>query len=39
MKCGGGCNQNIGIYGQNYIEGNEQSYEGVAFTEGGMEVF
>jgi hypothetical protein len=33
-----GYNQNIGIYEQDYIEGSGQSYEGVVFTDGGMEV-
>lgn len=33
-----GYNQNIGIYEQDYIEGSGQSYEGIIFTDGGMEV-
>lgn len=33
-----GYNQNIGIYEQDYIEGSGQSYEGVVFTDGGIEV-
>ena len=33
-----GYNQNIGIYEQDYIEGSGQSYEGVVFTDSGMEV-
>lgn len=33
-----GYNQNIGIYEQDYIEGSGQSYEGIVFTDGGMEV-
>lgn len=33
-----GYNQNIGIYEQDYIDGSGQSYEGVIFTDGSMEV-
>ena len=33
-----GYNQMLGIYEQDYIEGSGQSYEGVVFTDGGMEV-
>ncbi len=33
-----GYNQNLGIYEQDYIEGSGQNYEGVVFTDGGMEV-
>lgn len=33
-----GYNQNIGIYDTDYINGSGQSYEGVAFTDGGMEI-
>lgn len=33
-----GYNQNIGIYDADYVSGNGQSYEGVVFTDGGMEV-
>ena len=33
-----GYNQNIGIYDTDYITGSGQSYEGVVFTDGGMEV-
>lgn len=33
-----GYNQNIGIYDADYINGSGQSYEGVVFTDGGMEV-
>jgi len=33
-----GYNQNIGIYDQDYLDGIGQSYEGVVFTDGGMEV-
>ncbi len=33
-----GYNQSIGIYEKDYIEGSGQSYEGVIFTDGGMEV-
>ena len=33
-----GFNQNLGIYEQDYIEGSGQSYEGIVFTDGGMEV-
>ena len=33
-----GYNQNIGIYEQDYIEGSGKSYDGVVFTDGGMEV-
>lgn len=33
-----GYNQNIGIYDTDYINGSGQSYEGVVFTDGGMEV-
>lgn len=35
---GYGYNQNLGIYEQDYLEGSDQSYEGVVFTDGGMEV-
>lgn len=33
-----GYNQSIGIYEKDYIEGSGQSYEGVIFTDGGVEV-
>ena len=33
-----GYNQNIGIYDTDYINGSGQSYEGVVFTDGGMEI-
>ena len=33
-----GYNQTIGIYEQDYIDGSGQSYEGIVFTDGGMEV-
>lgn len=33
-----GYNQNIGIYDADYVSGSGQSYEGVVFTDGGMEV-
>lgn len=33
-----GYNQNIGIYDIDYTNGSSQSYEGVVFTDGGMEV-
>ena len=33
-----GYNQNIGIYDGDYVNGSGQSYEGVVFTDGGMEV-
>lgn len=33
-----GYNQNLGIFEQDYIDGSGQSYEGVVFTDGGMEV-
>lgn len=33
-----GYNQNMGIYDQDYINGSGQSYEGVVFTDGDMEV-
>ena len=33
-----GYNQNIGIYDTDYITGSGQSYEGVVFTDGGMDV-
>jgi hypothetical protein len=33
-----GYNQNIGIYEQDYIDGSGRSYDGVVFTDGGMEV-
>ena len=33
-----GYNQNIGIYDVDYVSGSGQSYEGVVFTDGGMEV-
>jgi len=33
-----GYNQTLGIYEQDYMEGIGQSYEGVVFTDGGMEV-
>ncbi len=33
-----GYNQNIGIYDADYVNGSGQSYEGVVFTDGGMEV-
>ncbi len=33
-----GYNQNIGIYDADYVSGSGQSYEGVMFTDGGMEV-
>lgn len=33
-----GYNQNIGIYDTDYVNGYGQSYEGVVFTDGGMEV-
>lgn len=33
-----GYNQNIGIYDADYVSGSGQSYEGVIFTDGGMEV-
>ncbi|WP_324824837.1 C39 family peptidase [Sinanaerobacter sp. ZZT-01] len=33
-----GYNQMLGIYEQDYIEGSGQNYEGVVFTDGGMEV-
>ena len=33
-----GYNQNIGIYDTDYVNGSGQSYEGVVFTDGGMEV-
>ncbi len=38
MQINYGYNQNIGIYEQDYIEGSGQNYEGVVFTDGGMEV-
>ena len=33
-----GYNQTLGIYEQDYMEGSSQSYEGVVFSDGGMEV-
>ena len=33
-----GYNQSIGIFEKDYIEGSGQSYEGVIFTDGGVEV-
>lgn len=33
-----GFNQNIGIYEQDYVESNRQSYEGMIFIENGIEV-
>ena len=33
-----GYNQNIGIYDTDYVNGSGQSYEGMVFTDGGMEV-
>lgn len=33
-----GYNQNLGIFEQDYVSGSGQSYEGVMFTDGGMEV-
>lgn len=33
-----GYNQSIGIYEQDYIDGSGQSYDGIVFTDGGMEV-
>ena len=33
-----GYNQTLGIYEQDYIDGIGQSYEGIVFTDGGMEV-
>ncbi len=33
-----GYNQTLGIYEQDYIDGSGRSYEGVVFTDGGMEV-
>lgn len=33
-----GYNQNIGIYDTDYISGSGQSYEGIVFTDGGMEI-
>ncbi|MGC6175101.1 C39 family peptidase [Lacrimispora sp. 38-1] len=33
-----GYNQTLGIYEQDYIEGSGQSYDGVVFTDGGIEV-
>ena len=33
-----GYNQILGIYEQDYIDGSGQSYDGVVFTDGGMEV-
>lgn len=33
-----GYNQNLGIFEQDYMDGSGQSYEGVVFTDGGMEV-
>ena len=33
-----GYNQTLGIHEQDYIEGSGQSYEGVVFSDGGMEV-
>lgn len=38
LQQGYGYNQNIGVYEQDYVEGSGQSYEGVTFTDGGMEV-
>ena len=38
MQQGYGYNQNLGIYEQDYVDGSGQSYEGVKFTDGGMEV-
>lgn len=35
---GFGYNQNLGVFEQDYVDGCEQSYEGVTFTDGGMEV-
>lgn len=35
---GYGYNQNLGVFEQDYIDGSGQSYEGVVFTDGGMEV-
>ena len=35
---GYGYNQNLGIFEQDYVDGSGQSYEGVTFTDGGMEV-
>lgn len=33
-----GYNQTLGIYEQDYLDGSGRSYEGVVFTDGGMEV-
>ena len=33
-----GYNQTIGIHEQDYLDGSGQSYEGIVFTDGGMEV-
>lgn len=33
-----GYNQNLGIFEQDYVSGSGQSYEGVTFTDAGMEV-
>jgi hypothetical protein len=33
-----GYNQTLGIYEQDYLDGIGQSYEGIVFTDGGMEV-
>ncbi|QOX64393.1 murein hydrolase [Anoxybacterium hadale] len=33
-----GYNQTLGIYEQDYIDGSGQNYDGVVFTDGGMEV-
>ena len=38
LQQGYGYNQNLGIFEQDYIDGSGQSYEGVVFTDGGMEV-
>ena len=35
---GYGYNQNLGVFEQDYVDGSGQSYEGVTFTDGGMEV-
>ena len=35
---GYGYNQNLGVFEQDYVDGSGQSYEGVVFTDGGMEV-
>lgn len=38
LQQGYGYNLNLGVFEQDYVDGSGQSYEGVTFADGGMEV-